>query len=82
MSRPESAAGRGRKTNVALLVTLALAWATGGAAFLLGSASTAWIVTLHGVVGFVVVVLARPKAPVVRRGLGRRLCLSSSSGCG
>ena len=72
MSRPESAAGRGRKTNVALLVTLALAWATGGAAFLLGSASTAWIVTLHGVVGFVVVVLARPKAPVVRRGLGRR----------
>ena len=72
MSLRESTAARGRKTNLALLVTLALAWITGGASFLLGSSSTAWIVTLHGVVGFVVLVLARPKTPIVRRGLGRR----------
>ena len=72
MSRPESPASRGRKTNLALLVTLNLALITGGASFLLGSSSTAWLVTLHGVLGFVVLVLARPKSPVVQRGLGRR----------
>ncbi|MYL08984.1 MAG: molybdopterin-dependent oxidoreductase, partial [Acidimicrobiia bacterium] len=72
MNRPESPASRGRKTNVALLITLNLALITGGASFLLGSSSTAWLVTLHGVLGFVVLVLARPKSPVVQRGLSRR----------
>lgn len=86
MSRPESLASRGRKTslrdrrtsasgrktNLALLVTLSLALITGGASFLLGSSSTAWLVTVHGVLGFVVLVLARPKSPVVQRGLSRR----------
>ena len=72
MNRSESPASRGRKTNLALLITLNLALITGGAAFLLGSSSTAWLVTLHGVLGFVVLVLARPKSPVVQRGLGRR----------
>ena len=72
MNRPESPASRGRKTNLALLITLNLALITGGASFLLGSSSTAWLVTLHGVLGFVVLVLARPKSPVVQRGLSRR----------
>lgn len=72
MNRPESPASRGRKTNLALLITLTLALITGGASFLLGSSSTAWLVTLHGVLGFVVLVLARPKSPVVQRGLNRR----------
>ena len=69
---PERASTRGRKTNLALLATLALAWISGGASFLLGAASTAWVVALHGIVGFTVLVLARPKVPVVRRGLRRR----------
>ena len=51
---------------------LVLAWVSGGASFLLGGASTAWLVVMHGVVGFTVLVLARPKVPVVRRGLRRR----------
>ena len=72
MNRPEGPASRGRKTNLALLITLNLALITGGASFLLGSSSTAWLVTLHGVLGFVVLVLARPKSPVVQRGLSRR----------
>ena len=72
MNRPESPASRGRKTNLALLTTLTLTLVTGGASFLLGSSSTAWLVTLHGVLGFVVLVLARPKSPVVQRGLSRQ----------
>ena len=72
MNRPESPASQGRKTNLALLITLTLALITGGATFLLGSSSTAWLVTLHGVLGFVVLILARPKSPVVQRGLSRR----------
>ncbi|MCY3578175.1 MAG: molybdopterin-dependent oxidoreductase [bacterium] len=72
MTRSESPASRGRKTNLALLITLSLAWITGGASFLLGGSSTAWLVTLHGVLGFVVLVLARPKSPIVQRGLSRR----------
>ena len=51
---------------------LVLAWVSGASSFLLGGASTAWIVIMHGVVGFTVLVLARPKVPVVRRGLRRR----------
>ncbi|MCY4102603.1 MAG: molybdopterin-dependent oxidoreductase [bacterium] len=69
---PERAGTRSRKTNLALLVMLVLAWVTGGSSFLLGGTSTAWIVVMHGVVGFTVLVLARPKIPVVRRGLRRR----------
>ena len=51
---------------------LVLAWVSGAGSFLLGGASTAWLVVMHGVVGFTVLVLARPKLPVVRRGLRRR----------
>ena len=51
---------------------LVLAWVSGAGSFLLGGASTAWLVTMHGIVGFTVLVLARPKVPVVRRGLRRR----------
>ncbi len=72
MKAKENPASRGRKTNLALLITLSLALITGGASFLLGSSSTAWLVTLHGVLGFVVLVLARPKSPIVQRGLSRR----------
>ena len=72
MNRPENPASRGRKTNLALLITLSLTLISGGASFLLGSSSTAWLVTMHGVLGFVVLVLAWPKTPVVQRGLNRR----------
>ncbi len=51
---------------------LVLAWISGAASFLLGGFSTAWLVTVHGVVGFTVLVLVRPKVPVVRRGMRRR----------
>ena len=72
MSWRESPASLGRKTNFALLIAMLLALITGGASFLLGSSSTAWLVTLHGVLGFVVLVLGWPKSPVVQRGLTRR----------
>lgn len=58
-----------RRTNLALFVVLALALATGTGAFAAGTRS--WgvaIVIAHGVVGLAVLVLARPKARVIRRG--------------
>jgi hypothetical protein len=61
----------GRRTNLALLVLLALALTTGAAAYAAGSASGGLVVVGHGVAGLAVAVLAPWKSVVVRRGLRR-----------
>ena len=61
-----------RRTNLALLVVLVAALATGGLAF---AAGTGWgrpVVLAHGAAGLAVLVLAPWKSPIVRRGLARR----------
>ena len=61
-----------RRTNLALLVVLVAALATGGLAF---AAGTGWgrpVVVGHALAGLAVLVLAPWKSPVVRRGLARR----------
>ena len=61
-----------RRTNLALLIVLVVALATGGLAF---SAGTGWgrpVVVAHGLAGLAVLVLAPWKSVVVRRGLARR----------
>jgi DMSO/TMAO reductase YedYZ molybdopterin-dependent catalytic subunit len=61
-----------RRTNLALLVVLVVALATGGLAF---AAGTGWgrpVVVAHGLAGLAVVVLAPWKSVIVRRGLARR----------
>jgi len=61
-----------RRTNLALLVVLVAALATGGLAF---AAGTGWgrpVVVAHALAGLAVLVLAPWKSPVVRRGLARR----------
>jgi hypothetical protein len=61
-----------RRTNLALLVVLVAALATGGLAF---AAGTGWgrpVVVAHAVAGLAVLVLAPWKSPIVRRGLARR----------
>lgn len=60
-----------RATNLMLLATLALVFATGVGAVATGSASGRWIVIGHGVVGLMVVLLIPWKTVVVRRGLRR-----------
>jgi hypothetical protein len=64
-------AGRraGRRTNVALLVALALALVSGVWGFLAGTSSTAWVLSLHAGAAVAVLVLAPWKRVVVRRGL-------------
>jgi DMSO/TMAO reductase YedYZ molybdopterin-dependent catalytic subunit len=61
-----------RRTNLALLVVLVAALATGGLAF---AAGTGWgrpVVVAHAVAGLAVLALAPWKSAVVRRGLARR----------
>jgi DMSO/TMAO reductase YedYZ molybdopterin-dependent catalytic subunit len=61
-----------RRTNLALLVVLVVALASGGLAF---AAGTGWgrpVVVAHAVAGLAVLVLAPWKSVVVRRGLARR----------
>jgi DMSO/TMAO reductase YedYZ molybdopterin-dependent catalytic subunit len=62
----------GRRTNLALLVLLAWALATGGLAFAIGQGWNRWISVAHGVGGLAVVLLAPWKSVVARRGLRRR----------
>jgi DMSO/TMAO reductase YedYZ molybdopterin-dependent catalytic subunit len=58
----------GRRTNVALLVLLTLAFATGWAAFGTGTTTAARIVTaLHGAAGLALVLLVPWKSLIVRR---------------
>ncbi|HEV7652776.1 MAG TPA: molybdopterin-dependent oxidoreductase [Actinophytocola sp.] len=60
-----------RVTNLALLVALLLAFATGIGAVATGSAGGRWVVIAHGVVAMAVVLLVPWKGRVVRRGLRR-----------
>lgn len=62
----------GRRTNLALLVALVVATATGVGAFAVGTATGRIVVVAHGVAGLAVVVLAPWKQQIVRRGLRRR----------
>lgn len=61
----------GRRTNLALLLLLALALATGGLAYAIGTAWNRWVVIAHGVVGLGLLALAPWKSVVARRGLRR-----------
>jgi len=60
-----------RRTNLALFVALALAFATGVGAVATGSARGRWIVLAHGVAAVAVVLLIPWKTRVVRGGLRR-----------
>lgn len=60
-----------RVTNLALLVALLLAFATGVGAVAAGSPGSRWVVIAHGVVAMAVVLLVPWKSIVVRRGLRR-----------
>jgi hypothetical protein len=62
----------GRRTNLALLALLLLAFVTGVASWLVGPGAVRWIVIAHGVAGLSIVVLAPWKSSIVRRGLPRR----------
>lgn len=61
----------GRRTNLALLVALALAMGTGVAAFALGTGVGGAVVIAHGAAGFAAVLLTPWKQRIVRRGLRR-----------
>jgi len=62
----------GRRTNLALLALLVLAFVTGLVSWLVGSALVRWVVIAHGIVGLGIVVLAPWKRTIARRGLARR----------
>jgi hypothetical protein len=62
----------GRRTNLALLALLLLAFVTGVASWLVGPGLVRWIVIAHGIVGLSIVVLAPWKGTIARRGLQRR----------
>jgi DMSO/TMAO reductase YedYZ molybdopterin-dependent catalytic subunit len=62
----------GRRTNLALLVLLAVALVTGALAYGIGSGWAGPVVIAHGVAGLGIVLLAPWKSVVARRGLRRR----------
>lgn len=75
ISLPPSRSTRfsGRRTNLALLVALGLAFATGLTAQALGTPRVGgWVALAHGVAGLSVLLLAPWKTRVSRRGLSRR----------
>ena len=61
-----------RLTNVALLLLLALAFATGWVAFELSGQPARAVLVLHGAAGVGMVLLVPWKSLIARRGLGRR----------
>lgn len=61
----------GRRTNLAILIVLAWALATGGLAFGVGGAWTRWVVAGHGTAGLALILLAPWKTAIARRGLRR-----------
>jgi hypothetical protein len=61
----------GRRTNLALLGLLALAFASGSLTFVLGAPSTRWTAVAHGVASLAILVAAPWKSVVVRRGWRR-----------
>ncbi len=62
----------GRRTNLALLALLLLAFVTGVASWIVGPGLVRWIVIAHGIVGLSIVALAPWKSTIARRGLQRR----------
>lgn len=70
---------RGRRANLALLVALAVALVTGTAAFAFGTATTRWVVGLHGAAGLALLVLVPAKGRVVRRGWPAQRATRSAS---
>lgn len=67
---PKLRAGRG--TNIAVLVLLATALATGIIAIAVGTGWSRWTVVAHGIVGLAIVLIAPWKSIISRRGLRRR----------
>ena len=61
----------GRRTNLALLVLLVVALATGFASWIVAPGLVRWVVIAHGVVGLSIVALAPWKSAIARRGLRR-----------
>jgi DMSO/TMAO reductase YedYZ molybdopterin-dependent catalytic subunit len=61
----------GRRTNLALLTALLLAFATGTGVVAAGSSPGRWVALAHGVVGVTVLLLVPWKTGIVRRGLRR-----------
>jgi hypothetical protein len=61
----------GRRTNLALLVLLTLALATGVAAYGIGTRWVRWVLVAHGVVAIAIVALGPWKSVIARRGLRR-----------
>ncbi|MEO6414033.1 MAG: hypothetical protein ABIO48_15705 [Pedococcus sp.] len=62
---------KGRQANLALLVVVPLAAASGFVMFLVGSGPVWPVAVLHGAVSLVVLVLVPWKSVVVRRGIRR-----------
>ena len=61
----------GRRTNLALLILLVLAFITGGLAYGIGTGWAHWPAIAHGIVAFAIVVLTPWKSVIARRGLKR-----------
>ncbi len=61
----------GRRTNLALLVLLAAALATGLTAFGFGTRPGRLVLVAHGAIGLAIVLLTPWKSVIARRGLGR-----------
>jgi len=62
---------RPRRTNLALLIALAIAFATGIGAVASGTSSGRWVVLTHGGAGVAVALLSPWKSRIIRRGLKR-----------
>jgi DMSO/TMAO reductase YedYZ molybdopterin-dependent catalytic subunit len=62
----------GRRTNVALLFVLAVAFLTGWTAFAFANAGSRWSLVVHSVAGVAVLALVPWKSVVARRGVARR----------
>ncbi|MFN2590971.1 MAG: molybdopterin-dependent oxidoreductase [Actinomycetota bacterium] len=62
----------GHRTNLALLIVLAWALATGALAFAIGQGWGRWIAVAHGAGGLAALLLAPWKAVIAKRGLRRR----------
>jgi DMSO/TMAO reductase YedYZ molybdopterin-dependent catalytic subunit len=62
---------RGARTNVALLVLLAVAFITGWLAFAFATSPARWSLVIHAAGGFAILALLPWKSIIARRGLGR-----------
>src|SRR2546430_12332111 len=62
---------RGARTNVALMVLLAVAFLTGWLAFAFATAPAQWSLQLHAVGGFAILALLPWKSMIARRGMDR-----------